>query len=166
MKIAFGAVLIFSAALLQVTLAGRITLLHSPANLVLIVMLAWSLLDFNTPDWRWGLLAGLILSLFSFLPLWVLLLNHSLAAATSQFLQRRVWQVRLLTLFTSVALGSIFIDGISLGYLWLNASPIGLLDAFNLIILPGIVFNMILVLPIYTLLNELSKILIPAEVNP
>jgi len=166
MKLGFGVVLLFSAALFQVTLAGRITLLHSPANLVLIVMLAWNLLDFNTPDWRWGVVAGLILSLFSFLPVWVLLVGYTLAAALSQFLQQRVWQVRLLTLFASVALGTFLIEGISLGYLWLNASPIGLLDAFNLVILPGIVFNMILVLPIYTLINELSKILIPAEVNP
>ncbi len=166
MKNALGVILLISAALLQVTLAGRITLLHAPANIVLLVMLAWSLQEFNNPDWRLGLLAGLMLSLFSAYPVWVLLLSYSAAAATAQFLQQRVWQVRLLTLFTSVAVGTVFIEGISVAYLWLNASPIGFLDAFNLVILPGIVFNMIFVIPSYALIRELSKILIPAEVNP
>ena len=166
MKLVLGILFLALAALLQVTLVFRVTLLHGPANLILLVMLAWILQDFDFPDWRWGAVAGLMLSLYSGLPLWVLLLSYSLAAATAQFLQERVWQVRLLTLFTSVAIGTLLIDGISLVYLWLSANPIDLLDAFNLVLLPSIVLNMILVLPVFTLINELSKLLIPSEVNP
>jgi hypothetical protein len=163
MNIIVGVIFIGIASLLQVTIVGRITLLQGPTNLVLLVMLSWSLRDENLPDWRWGLPAGLILSLFSALPLWVLLISYSLAAASAQILQQRVWQSRLLTLFTSVAVGTLLIDGTSLSYLWLNASSIPLIDAFNLVILPSMVVNMILLLPILTAVNELGKLLIPAE---
>lgn len=166
MRLVLGTLFLALATLLQVTLVYRVTLLQGPANLVLLVMFTWSLQDFDFPDWRWGVIAGLMLSLYSALPLWVLLFSYTLAAATAQFLQQRVWQVRLLTLFASVAIGSLLIDGISLVYLWLSANPINLLDAFNLVLLPSLVLNMILVFPVFALINEVSKLLIPSEFSP
>ncbi|MDA1330304.1 MAG: hypothetical protein O3B43_04460 [Chloroflexi bacterium] len=147
---------------MQVTLADRITLLSGPADFVLLALMSWNLQEDIHPSWYWGLGAGLMLSLSSVLPLWVLLLSYSAAAAFCQFLRQRVWQVPLLTLFTSVVAGTLIIDGITLGYLWLGAHPISLIEAFNLVVLPSIVFNMILALPAQTLVNELSKFLLPA----
>jgi len=131
MLIFTGSLFLFIATLLQNTIVSRITLLQGPADLVLLVLVAWMLQEHIPMDWRWGAVAGLMLGLSSGLPFWVLLLAYVLAAALCQFLQTRVWQVTLLTLFTSVIAGTLIVQGLSLVYLWLNASPMNFLDALN-----------------------------------
>jgi hypothetical protein len=158
-----GTLLLFLSTMLQVTLAERVTLLSAPADLVLLALVAWNLQEEVTPAWYWGAAAGLMLSLSSVLPFWLVLIGYTAVAALTQFLRQRVWQVPLLTLFTSIIAGTLFIDGLSLAYLWLVAHPIDLLDAFNLVVLPSLVLNMILALPIYTLVGEVGKLLLPEE---
>lgn len=159
-----GALLIGGAAILQVTLVGRITLLQGPADVVLLTLIAWNLLEGVRPDWRMGLWAGLILSLSSALPFWVLLLSYGLSAALVQYLRNRVWQIPLLTLFTATVAGTLMVDLSTLAYLWLNANPLDFAQALNFVLLPRIVFNMLLALPVYTLIGEISKLFLPDEV--
>ena len=158
-----GTLTLFLATILQVTLADRVTLLSGPADILLLALVAWNLQEDVPPSWRWGVLAGLMLGLSSVLPLWLVLVSYTAAAALTQLLRLRVWQVPLLTLFTSVVAGTLLINGLALTYLWLGAHPIELGEAFNLVVLPSIVFNMILALPTYALINEIGKFLIPGE---
>jgi cell shape-determining protein MreD len=155
-----------AAALLQVSLAWRISLLQGPADLVLLVLLAWMLQEPAKNDWRWGILAGLILSLFSSLPFWVPLTGYAITAIAVQLFETRVWQNSLLTLFTAIVVGIVCVQATTLLYLWLNANPIAIRDAFNLVTMPSIILSMILALPIYGLVGELTQLLIPSEVEP
>lgn len=166
MVYAIGAIILAIAALLQVTLAERVTLLQGPADLVLLTLAAWNLQESVEPDWRWGVLAGLMLSLSSVLPFWLVLVSYGAATLLIQLLRRRVWQIPLLTLFTSIVLGTLLIDGISLTYLWFAASPIDFQEAFNIVVIPSVILNMILALPAYALVGEVSKLLLPGEVTP
>ncbi len=159
----FASLLIFAAAILQVTLAPRITLLQGPADLVLLILVALILQEEIKLDWRWGLLAGLILGLSSALPIWVLLISYTAASAITYYLRARVWQIPMLTLFTSALLGTLTIDSISLLYLWLSANPLNFLEALNFILLPRVIFNMLIALPVFALVGELAKIFIPEE---
>ncbi len=157
--------LITLAGILQVTLAGRITLLQAPADLVLLTLLAWNFQESIEAHWRWGLLGGLILGLSSALPFWVLLLEYSLVGLMIMLLRKRVIQIPVLTLFLATMLGTILIDGISLSYLWLSASPIDFQEAVNFVVVPHIVINMLLVLPASVLILEISKIFLPEELR-
>lgn len=159
----FSAILIIGASILQGTLVTRIKLLQGHADLVLLVIVAIILQDDIKPDWRWGLLAGLILSLSSALPLWVLLASYTATTIICYLLRKRVLQVPMLTLFTSILIGTLIIDGSTLIYLWLIANPLNLLDAVNFVMLPRIVLNMLLALPIFALIGELSKIFITSD---
>lgn len=150
------------ACLLQVSLAWRLSLLQGPADLLLLVLLAWMLQEPAKADWRWGVLAGLILSLFSSLPFWVPLLGYTLTALIVRLFETRVWQNSLLTLFTAIVAGTLCIQASTLMYLWLNADQIDILEAFNLVTMPSIILSMILALPIYALLGELTRLLIPS----
>lgn len=161
----FSAILIISASILQGTLVTRIKLLQGHADLVLLVIVAIILQEDLKPDWRWGLLAGLILSLSSALPLWVLLASYTAAALICHWLRKRVLQIPMLILFTSILIGTLIIDGSTLIYLWLIANPLNLLDAINFVMLPRVVLNMLLALPIFALIGELSKIFIPSELD-
>lgn len=163
MRIFVGFLLLLIASLLQVTLLTRITLLQGHADLVLIVLMVWLLQEGNKPDWRWGLLAGVMLGWASALPDWVLWAGYAAAAAICQLLHRRIWQVTLLTLVTSTLLGTFVIHLLTMAYLFFSAHPIGLIDGLNYVTLPTMLLNLILVLPVYALLGELTKVLTPTE---
>jgi len=161
---ATAALLIILVGILQVTLAARITLLQAPADLVLLFLVAWNMQENVKPEWRWALLGGLILGLSSALPLWVVLSQYALVGLMTVYLRQRIWQIPILTLLTATMLGTLIVDLISMVYLWLATSPFNLMEAVNFIIIPRVVFNMLLALPAYALISEISKLILPEEI--
>jgi hypothetical protein len=162
-RIFVGFLVLLVAGLLQVTLLTRITLLQGHADLVLIVLMVWMLQEGNKPDWRWGLAAGVMVGWASALPDWVMWIGYAAAAGLCQLLHRRIWQVTLLTLVTATLLGTLVIHVLTMAYLFFSAQPIGLVDGLNYVTLPTMLLNLILVLPVYALLGELTKVLTPTE---
>jgi hypothetical protein len=162
-RILVGFLLLLIAGLLQVTLMMRVTLLQGHADLVLIVLMVWLLQEGNKPDWRWGLAAGIMVGWASALPDWVLWIGYAAAAGLCQLLHQRIWQVTLLTLITATLLGTLIIHLLTIAYLFVSANPIGLVDGLNFVTLPTMLLNLILVLPVYALLGELTKVLTPTE---
>jgi cell shape-determining protein MreD len=163
MRIAIGIFLLLLAALLQTTLISRIALLQGFADLVLVVMIAWMLQSGNHTDWKWGIPAGLIVGYASALPDFVPLAGYIAAAAITQLLSQRIWQLRLLTLLSATLLGTLAIHVLTLGYMFLNASPIDAVEALNLITVPTMLLNLILILPTNGIMGELVKLLDPTQ---
>lgn len=161
MRTLTAVLLLLGATLLQVTLLPRIRMLQGSVDLVLIVLLTWMLQEDNRPDWRLGLVAGLMVGYASALPDLILIAGYTLAALICQLLHRRIWQVRMLTLLTSLLLGTLAIHLITLSYLWLSDNPLSAGDAFNLVTLPTLLLNLILLLPVNALISELNKLIAP-----
>ena len=159
----FGGLLLLLASILQVTLMGRFTLLAGTADLLLLVMLTFMLQEDVRADWRWGIAAGLMVDLSSALPIWVSLAAYIGAAALAHLLETRVWKIPLLTLFALTLGSTLLIQGVTMFYLWLNASPINFGEAFNLVTLPSMLLNLLLVLPVSAVVSELSKLALPSE---
>lgn len=158
MRTLLAVLLLLGATLLQVTLLPRIRMLQGSVDLVLLVLLTWMLQEDNRPDWRLGLVAGVMMGYASALPDIVLIAGYTLAALLCQLLHRRIWQVRMLTLLTSLILGTLTIHIITLGYLWLSDNPMSAGEALNFITLPTLLLNLILLLPVNALISELNKL--------
>lgn len=163
MKYLFGGLLLLIASVLQVTLMGRFSLLAGTADLLLLVMLTYMLQEEVRADWRWGIAAGLMVDLSSALPIWVSLAAYVGAAALAQLLETRVWKIPLLTLFGATLGSTLLIQAVTMFYLWLNASPINFAEAFNLVTLPSMLLNLLLVLPVSAVVSEFSKLALPSE---
>jgi cell shape-determining protein MreD len=163
MRILLGIILLFGAALLQVTLVTRLTLLQGVSDLVFLTLIAWMLQPGNKLDWRWGLLAGLLVGYASALPDWVLWLAYAGAAFICQILRQRLWQGQLLAVLSITLLGTLFIHLVTLLYLFMSAHPMDALEALNLITVPSMLLNLIFVLPVYAIISELNKLIIPSE---
>lgn len=162
MRTLVAILLLLGATLLQVTLLPRIRLLQGMVDLVLLILVTWMLQEDNRPDWRLGLAAGAMVGFSSALPDLLLISGYTLTALTCQQLQRRIWQMPLVTMVSSVLLGTLIVQVLTLGYLWLSDNPIAPADAFNLIILPTLLLNLILLLPINALISELNKMIAPS----
>lgn len=161
MRILTGLLLMLAAALLQTTLFARINLLQGSADLVLLVLITWMMQEGNRPDWRWGIAAGLLVGYASALPDLLMVAGYTAAALLCQLLHERIWQVRNLTLATSLIAGTLLLHTLTLGYMWAAGSPLNLGQAFNLVTLPSILLNLILLLPMNALISELMKFFNP-----
>lgn len=153
--------LLLGATLLQITLLPRIRMLQGSIDLVLLILLTWMLQEENRPDWRLGLVAGVMVGYASAVPDLVLIAGYTLAALLCQLLHQRVWQSRMLTMLTSLILGTLTVHTVTLGYLVLSDNPIPAGEAFNLIMLPSLLLNLILLLPVNALISELNKLIAP-----
>lgn len=163
MRILTGVLLLLAATLLQITLATRLTLLQGSPDLVLLVLVAWLMLPGYRPDWRWGLVAGLMVGYASALPDWVLVAGYGAGAGICQLLSERIWQVKLFSLFSGALLATLAVHAVTMTYLLVSAQPLNLVDAFNLITIPTMLLNLIFILPLHGIMNEMSKLISPVE---
>jgi hypothetical protein len=153
------------AVILQTTIVSRITLLQGPADLVLLTLVSWVFLDRGHSIWLWPLTAGLLIGIFSALPIWLPLLTYTGVTAIALAMKRRVWQVPILALFTTIFFGTVLTTGFSFLYLTIQGVPLDALEAVNIILLPSIILNLILAIPVQAVLKEINRWVDPAEVE-
>ena len=153
------------AVLIQVTILSRVTLLHGPADLVLITLVSWVLQDRVESIWPWVIFAGFLIGYASALPTWLVPIAYVLVTVVVLFLKRRVWQVPILALFTAIFFGTVIVYGLSFGYLTASGVPLNFQEAFNLFFLPSLLLNLLLAIPIYGLMSEIAKFVYPVEIE-
>lgn len=64
--VAFPVILV--AVILQTTIVSRLTLFNGTADVVMLVVVAWSLQDKARNAWIWALFAGVVISFISSVP--------------------------------------------------------------------------------------------------
>lgn len=153
------------ATILQTTIVVRINILHGSADLVLLTLVSWVIYEQTNSSFRWGLLAGLLVGIASALPFWLVVIEYVLVVTILGAIQARVWQAPLLLLFSSVFLGTFIIYSMDFLYLWITGVPLNIDEVFNLVVLPSLILNVILALPIHSIMGELAKQVYPPEVE-
>ena len=160
-----GILILGTATILQTTIVSRINLLHGSADLVLLVLVSWVLQEGENSGWQWTIIASILVGAASAMPVWVVMIGYLLVTGLAKLIQARVWQLSVLSLFTTTFVGNFLTLGIGYGYLILTGTSLPPGDSFNLIVLPSIILNLILALPIYGLIGEITDTLYAPEVE-
>lgn len=163
MKNVLGFFLLAIALIFQTTIVARITLLQGTADLVFLVLLSWILRKQSETGWIPALIAGGMVGFASALPIWLPTASYLIVTGLARLLQRQVWQIPLLTLFSLTFIGSLIVRGLSLFYLTVIGTPIDFGEAFNLIILPTTILNLFLTLPVFGVVGEITNWFYPIE---
>jgi cell shape-determining protein MreD len=154
------------AVMIQTSIVERINLLNGAADLVLLILAAWGLQDRSQGAWVWGAAAGLLVGTVSGVPWYVYLVGYLVVVALARILAHRVWQAPLLAMFTVTLIGTLVL--LMLTYVERSLLEVSLV--FNLsfmqIILPSILLNLLLAIPVHALIRDLAKRLYPEEVTP
>jgi cell shape-determining protein MreD len=152
------------AVMLQTSIIGRINLLNGAADLVLLILAAWGLQERVRHAWIWGAAAGLLVGFVSGIPWYVYLVSYLVVVGMARLLAHRVWQAPLLAMFTVTLIGTLVL--LMLTYLERSLFEVSLV--FNLsfmqIILPSILLNLLLAIPVHALIRDLANRLFPEEV--
>ncbi|GAB4505133.1 MAG: hypothetical protein Fur0043_21280 [Anaerolineales bacterium] len=155
--------LLILVAILQSAVISRITLLAGYADLMLVVLAAWSLQADVASSWQWALLGGLLVSFISRMPWFVVFAGYLGVVALAHALRGRVWQAPLLAMLTVIFLGTILMNFVAYVTLQLFSSPLPLGDTFGLIVLPSLLLNLLFALPIYAIMRDLAHWVYPVQ---
>jgi rod shape-determining protein MreD len=152
------------AIMLQTSFIERINLLNGAADLVLLITAAWCLQERARGAWFWGVLAGVLVGFVSGVPWYVPLAGYLVVVGLARILSHRVWQAPLLAMFTVTLIGTMgllmftFVERTLLEV----SLPINL--SFVQIILPSILLNLLLAIPVHSVIRDLANRLYPEEV--
>jgi len=161
MRNLIAAPVILLAVILQSAMISRIYLLSGIADLPLVMLAAWAMQEDVDSSWHWAIAMGLMVGFVSGLPWYVPVMGYIVVVALAQVLQKRVWQAPLLAMFTITFLGTIFINLLSFIVLRIGGTIMPVEDVLGLLILPGLLLNMLLAIPVYAVMRDLARWVYP-----
>lgn len=153
---------ILLSVMLQSAMISRIYLLSGLADLPMVMLAAWALQDEVDSAWHWAAAFGLMVGFVSGIPWYVPVGGYMIVVALAQLLQKRVWQAPLLAMFSITFLGTIIVNLLSFSVLRISGVIMPLEDVLGLLVLPGVLLNMLLAIPVYAVMRDLSRWVYPS----
>jgi len=161
----FLAMIVLGASLMiQTGIISRLPLLHGTADLMLLVLLSWVLQERVKAVWFWVLLCGGMVSLVSGLPFFMPVFGYLIVAGLARILRRQVWQVPILAMFVATFVSTLIYHAMSLAVLFVNGTNLPIIDSLTLVTLPSALLNLMLALPVYTVVTDLAHWVSPSEI--
>src|SRR5918996_2413214 len=153
---------ILLSVILQSAVISRIYLLSGIADLPLVMLAAWALQEGVDSAWHWAIATGLLVGFISGIS-WVVPVAGYIAVVVLAYLfQRRVWQAPLLAMFTITFIGTILVSFLSVGVLRFSDVDLPMSDVLGLVMLPGVLLNLLLAIPVYAVMRDLARWVYPA----
>ena len=153
------------AVILQTTIASRIILLSGNADLVLLVVVAWGLQERVRGAWLWGVVASLLVGLVSGIPWYIYMIGYLSVVGMARLLVHRIWQAPLLVMFGVTLIGTLELLMLMFVQRTLFEGPLALSEVFSQIVLPTILLNLLLAIPVHALMHDLANWLYPEKVT-
>ncbi len=153
------------ALLFQTAILSRINLLSGSADLILLILAAWGLQEKVRHAWIWALVAGVMAGFVSGVPWYIYLVSYLAVIASARALTRRVWQAPLLAMFAVSLIGTLVLQVSTFFVLTLSQVHLAVGDSFAKIILPSILLNLLLSIPVHALVRDLAVRLYPSEAD-
>ena len=150
------------AVIAQSAIVGQFSLLAGYADLVLVILAAWALQEGVTTAFQWAFLGSVMVSFISHLPWMIYFIGYFSVVILAILLQRRVWQVPLLAMVSVTFLGTLFMHLISFIYLSLSGTPMSFADSMGLVTLPSVLLNMLIAIPLFSMMRDLAHWVFPS----
>ncbi len=155
--------ILFILLILQTTLASQITLLSGSADLILLWLAAWGLQKQVKSAWVWTGLAAIAVAFLTAVPWFVPLISYMVITLITRFVNKIVWQSPLLMMFLVTILGSLFMNSFTYITLAITGVSIPLSDGLVQVIIPSLLINLLLSLPIYAIAKDTAQWVYPLE---
>jgi rod shape-determining protein MreD len=148
-------------AIIQTTIMARLSLLSGYADLMLVVLAAWALQEEVDTAWHWAVLGGLMMAFMSGIPFVATLLGYLAVVGLARLVIKRVWELPIVAMFFVTFLGTLVFQSVAYLALLFTGENIPVNDAFSLIVLPAVLINLLIAIPIHTFMRDLAVWMYP-----
>jgi rod shape-determining protein MreD len=149
--------------IVQSAVVSQMPLLAGYADLMLVVLAAWALKADTASAWMWAVLGGIMVSFVSGLPWPVTMAGYLFVVVLARLLKQRVWQAPLLAMFSVIFLGTLSMDVLTVLVLNLLGTPLPLGDSLGLVVLPRVLLNLLISIPVYAVVRDLAQWVSPVK---
>lgn len=153
---------ILLTVMLQSAVISRIYLLSGSADLPLVMLAAWALQEGVDSAWHWAVATGLLVGFLSGLSWLAPVTGYIVVVLLAYLFQQRVWQAPLLAMFSITFIGTIIVSLLSVGVIRFSGVELPLSDVLGLVMLPGVLLNLLLAIPVYAVMRDLARWVYPA----
>lgn len=150
-------------AIFQTSVVSRLPLLQGTADLILLVLVAWSLQERVRSAWQWTLIGGFIIGSVSILPDLVTVGAYLAVTGLVLLVRRRIWEIPILAMFALTFIGSLITQLAALMAVTLGGTVLPVFDSFRLILLPSLLLNLLLAAPVYAVIKDLAEWIYPED---
>ena len=161
MSLLIGLPVLTILVILQMTIFSRVSIIYGTADVVLLGVCAWALQKRVDTAWHWAIMAGLMITISSALPLGIFLFSYFVTTGIAIFIKQRVLQIPMLAMFLVVFLGTLLTQTGSLVALRFTGNSLPVISSFGNVILPSLIFNLLLAVPIFLLMRDLANWIYP-----
>jgi cell shape-determining protein MreD len=156
-----GIPVVILAIILQSSIASRIVLLSGNVDLLLLVVAAWGLQERAKGAWVWGVIASLLAGVTSGVPWYIYLIGYLSVVILARLFVHRIWQAPLLVMFAVTFIGTVELLMLTFLQRTLFNVPLEFNEVFSQIVLPTILLNLLLAIPIHAIIKDLARRLYP-----
>lgn len=160
-----GLILFGILAIIQSTIISTIPILQGTADLILLFIVAWALQDRVDSAWQWCLIGGIFASLYSALPFGAYILAYFICVGIARLLKRRIWKAPFLAMLAAIFISTIVVQSVALISRLIMGVSISLIEVLNLILLPSLLLNLILAIPVFAIMHDVAGWLYPQELE-
>lgn len=151
--------------MLQVAGISRLPLVHGTADLTLLVLIAWGIHSRSRFAWMWAIVGGAFIGIFSQVNWLAIVIPYFVILVFTQLLHGRFWNSPILAMLLVTIFGTMIAQFATMLVLFFMEIPISFNLAFSEIILPSIFLNLILALPVFFMVRDLSRWIYPQVEN-
>ena len=144
-------------SVLQMVAISRLPLLNSNADLLLLTILSWGLNEKAKNVYFWAAIAGLLVSFISALPFPMPVFIYLMVAWISRQAHGRIWQSPFITMLIVTFFSTLIQHVITIIFLQVAGIPISFLVSVKEVTIPSLVINLLLALPVYLVVSDLSR---------
>ena len=149
--------------ILQTTIVARLQLLSGSADLMLVVLAAWAIQEQVDTAWHWAVLGGLMAGIVSGVPFVATIAGYLAVVGLARLVIKRVWELPVLAMFFVTFIGTMIFQTISFISLAISGDVIPLNDAFSLIVLPSVLLNLLIALPVSAIMRDFALWMYPMK---
>jgi rod shape-determining protein MreD len=160
-----GLPIIAFLVIVQTSIISRLNISFGQADLVMLFILAWCLQDKNRVGVWWAVAGGIMMSFVSAVPWYAYLIGYVMIAIISKVLQKRLWNIPILTMVVLSFIGTMIVLVISFVFVSVTQIQLPIHDSLVKVILPSSALNMILSIPIFIIVRDLVNMVYPADVE-
>jgi rod shape-determining protein MreD len=145
------------AAALQSSVVPQFRLYSGQLDLVLLLVITWAVQAELEEGLFWAFTGGIMQDLLSITPLGTSSIGMVTIVFGLDFLRRRLFRINLIWLTGTVILGTILQQTVIYLTLLIQGSSYDIIEVLRYVLLPGLFFNLVLLLPVYLVVRLFQR---------
>jgi hypothetical protein len=151
--------------MLQLAIFSQLPLLSGTADILLLVLIAWSIHSRDRSIWLWVFIGGGLVSLISAIPMAAPVWIYLTVAGLIRLFSQRTMEVPVLWMLIATIFGTLIQKFVEIIVLFVAGTSLPLNESLILVALPSALLNLFFALPVYALITDLARWIYPVEVE-